>query len=172
MRALNQVQLIGRLGADPEVRYTGNGDAVCTLSVATNEQWTDKQTGEVKEQTEWHRCVLWRRLAELAGQYLSKGSRVYVAGQLKTRKWQDSSGADRYTTEVQVRGLLMLDGQQQGPEFGQQPGQQQRPPQHTRGTGQQPQHRGNGQQPPAPPLHAAHFDAQAPGGGFDDDIPF
>jgi single-strand DNA-binding protein len=161
MRALNQVQLIGRLGADPEIKYTQSGDAVCTLSIATNEQWTDKSTGELREQTEWHRCVLWRRVAEIAGQYLVKGSRVYISGSLKTRKWQDQSGAERYTTEVQVRDLLMLDGQpgQQG-----QQGQRdsQRPP-------QQPA-RGNGQRPPMQ-SHGDGFQAP-PNDGFDDDIPF
>jgi single-strand DNA-binding protein len=146
MRSLNQVQLIGRLGADPEIRYTQSGDAVATLSIATSESWKDKATGEPKEQTEWHRCVLWRRLGEIASQYLTKGSRVYISGSIKTRKWQDKSGTDRYTTEVQVRDLLMPDGQQ-----GQQ-GQRdsQRPPQQTA--------RGN--------------DYQAPGGAFDEDIPF
>ena len=161
MRALNRVELIGRLGADPEVRYTPNGDAVANLNIATNEEWTDKQTGERKEQTEWHRCVLWRRLAEIANEYLRKGARVYVSGQLKTRKWQDHSGADRYTTEVQVRDMIMLDGQPQGQ--GQSQGYQDQPP---------PQ-RGNGQQrPPMESQHAASYEAQAPGGGFDDDIPF
>ncbi|MBK1633774.1 hypothetical protein CKO31_24150 [Thiohalocapsa halophila] len=158
MRALNRVELIGRLGADPEIRYTQSGDAVCTLSIATNEAWTDKSTGELKEQTEWHRCVMWRRLAEIAGQYLAKGSRVFVAGSLKTRKWQDQTGAERYTTEVQVRDLMMLDGQQ---------GQGQ--PQ-SRG-----QHRGNGQDRP-PQQHQGAPDYQAPPSGargyYDDDIPF
>jgi single-strand DNA-binding protein len=164
MRALNQVQLIGRLGADPEIKYTQSGDAVCTLSIATNEQWTDKSTGELREQTEWHRCVLWRRVAEIAGQYLVKGSRVYISGSLKTRKWQDQSGAERYTTEVQVRDLLMLDGQpgQQGQQGQQGQRDSQRPP-------QQPA-RGNGQRPPAQSHGAGDF--QAPGGAFDDDIPF
>jgi len=156
MRALNHVQLIGRLGADPEVRYTQSGDAVATLSIATNEAWTDKATGELKEQTEWHRCVLWRRLAEIAREYLAKGSRLYIAGSLKTRKWQDATGADRYTTEIQVRDLLMLDGQQ---------GQA--------GPGRPQQSPGNGRRTSMQPDHDAAFRAQAPAGdGFDDDIPF
>ena len=167
MRALNRVELIGRLGADPEIRYTQSGDAVANVNVATNEQWTDKQTGEKREETEWHRCVLWRRLAEIAGEYLTKGARVYIAGSLKTRKWQDQSGQDRYTTEVQVRDMIMLDSQQTAQTQGQghqQQGQQQRRPQG-----------GNGQRHPSMqnPQHSASYDAQAPaGGGFDDDIPF
>jgi len=157
MRALNRIELIGRLGADPEVRYTGGGDAVCTLSVATNESWTDKSTGEVREDTQWHRCVCWRRLAEIAGQYLQKGSRVYIAGPMKYRKWTAQDGIERTTAEIDVRELLMLDGQVQGQPQGQHP--------------QQPG-RGNGQRPPQQPMHEAHFQAQAPAGDFDDDIPF
>ena len=110
MSSINKVILVGRLGADPELRYTQGGDAVATLSVATSEKWKDKQTGEQKESTEWHRCVLWRRLAEIAQQYLAKGALVYLEGQLKTRKWQDKDGQDRYTTEVQVREMKMLGG--------------------------------------------------------------
>jgi single-strand DNA-binding protein len=110
MSSINKVILVGRLGADPEIRHTQGGEAVATLSVATSEKWKDKQTGEQKESTEWHRCVLWRRLAEIAQQYLAKGSQVYLEGQLKTRKWQDKDGQDRYTTEVQVREMKMLGG--------------------------------------------------------------
>jgi single-strand DNA-binding protein len=161
MRALNKVQLIGNLGADPEIRYTAAGDAVATLRIATTEAWTDKGTGERKEQTEWHRCVLWRRLAEIAGEYLSKGARVYIEGKLQTRKWQDQSGQDRYTTEVQVRDLIMLDGRGDGQG---QPREASR--QHGPG-------RGNGAAE-----RAASFQEQAPpptydqGGEFEDDIPF
>lgn len=157
MRSLNRVELIGHLGADPEIRYTQAGDAVATLSIATSEQWKDKATGEPREETEWHRCVLWRRLAEIAGQYLTKGAPVYISGSKKTRKWQDQSGQDRYTTEIKCRDLIMLDsqGNQSGPP---QPRQQAAPAQH----------RGNGQQ--RPPTASASFQHQAP--DFDDDVPF
>lgn len=135
MRSLNRVELIGRLGADPDLRYTQSGEAVATISLATNEQWTDRTTGEPREETEWHRCVLWRRLAEIAQQYLRKGSRIYAAGQIKTRKWQDQSGADRYTTEIRVRDLMMLDGQHDSaPAPRQQPQQYQPPPAAARPT--------------------------------------
>ena len=102
MKGINKVILIGNLGQDPEIRYTSGGMAIATLSLATSESWRDKQTGEQKERTEWHRVVLVGKLAEVAGQYLKKGSQVYVEGKLQTRKWQDQSGQDRYTTEVQV----------------------------------------------------------------------
>ncbi|NCA72909.1 MAG: single-stranded DNA-binding protein, partial [Sphingobacteriia bacterium] len=100
MSGINKVILIGNLGADPEIRYTPSGDAVATLRIATSETWKDKQTGERMERTEWHRVILWRRLAEIAGQYLHKGSKVYIEGKLQTRKWTDQSGQDRYTTEI------------------------------------------------------------------------
>jgi len=108
-RGINKVILIGNLGADPEVRYMTNGEAVANLSVATSEGWKDKDTGENKERTEWHRVVFYRRLAEIAGEYLKKGSKVYVEGKLRTRKWQDQSGQDRYTTEIYGDELQMLD---------------------------------------------------------------
>lgn len=108
MKSMNRVQLIGNLGADPEVRRTQNGDAVATLSIATTERWTDKQTGKENESTEWHRCVLWRQLAEISEKHLRKGARVFVEGKLKTRKWQDQQGQDRYTTEIQVRDMIMF----------------------------------------------------------------
>ncbi|MCB0384056.1 MAG: single-stranded DNA-binding protein [Bdellovibrionales bacterium] len=101
-RGINKVILVGNLGNDPEIRYTANGGAVATLSLATSEQWKDRQTGETKEKTEWHRVVIFGKLAEVAGQYLKKGSQVYIEGKLQTRKWQDQSGQDRYTTEVMV----------------------------------------------------------------------
>ncbi|WP_370555207.1 single-stranded DNA-binding protein [Edwardsiella tarda] len=101
-RGVNKVILIGNLGQDPEVRYMPNGGAVANLTLATSESWRDKQTGEQKERTEWHRVALYGKLAEIAGEYLRKGSQVYVEGQLRTRKWQDQSGQDRYTTEVVV----------------------------------------------------------------------
>lgn len=102
MRGLNKVQIIGTLGRDPEVRYTPSGAAIASLNIATSEQWTDKQSGKRQEKTEWHRVVIFGKLAEIAGQYLTKGSQVYIEGKLQTRKWQDQSGQDRYSTEVVV----------------------------------------------------------------------
>jgi single-strand DNA-binding protein len=113
MAGINKVILVGNLGAKPEVKYASNGNAISNLSVATSESWTDKSTGQKQERTEWHRVSLFGKLAEIAGQYLDKGSKVYVEGKLQTRKWQDQSGQDRYTTEVVVSGfngtLQMLD---------------------------------------------------------------
>jgi single-strand DNA-binding protein len=109
MRGVNKVILVGTLGKDPEVRFTPNGNSVATLSVATSEQWTDKQSGEKQEKTEWHRVVIFGKLAEIAGQYLKKGSQVYLEGKIQTRKWQDQSGQDRYSTEV----VLDVNGQMQ-----------------------------------------------------------
>ena len=108
MASVNKVILIGNLGADPESRYMPNGDQVVTLRLATTEAWKDKATGEKKEATEWHRVVLWRKLAEIAAQYLKKGQQVYIEGQLKTRKWTDKDGQDRYTTEISGDSLKML----------------------------------------------------------------
>ncbi len=122
---INKVILIGNLGADPEVRYMPSGMAVASLRLATSESWKDKNTGEPQERTEWHRVSIFGRLGEIAGQYLRKGSKVYLEGKLRTRKWQDQSGQDRYTTEVVVdmEGTMqMLDsrgaGQGQGPAYG------------------------------------------------------
>jgi single-strand DNA-binding protein len=109
MRGVNKVILVGTLGKDPEVRYTPNGNAIANLSVATSEQWTDKQSGDRQEKTEWHRVVIFGKLAEIAGQYLKKGSQVYLEGKLQTRKWQDQSGQDRYSTEI----VLDVNGQMQ-----------------------------------------------------------
>ena len=113
MAGINKVILVGNLGAKPEVKYASNGNAISNLSVATSESWTDKSTGQEQERTEWHRVSLFGKLAEIAGQYLDKGSKVYVEGKLQTRKWQDQNGQDRYTTEVVVSGfngtLQMLD---------------------------------------------------------------
>ena len=103
-----KVILVGNLGQDPEVKYTAGGDAVTTLSLATSDSWKDKDTGQDQERTEWHRVVLWRRLAEIAGEYLNKGSKVYVEGQLRTRKWEQE-GQTRYTTEIIARELQFLD---------------------------------------------------------------
>ncbi|MES2997780.1 MAG: single-stranded DNA-binding protein [Pseudomonadota bacterium] len=109
-RGINKVILIGNLGADPEIRHMPNGAAVATISIATSETWKDKQTGEQHDRTEWHRVVLFQRLAEIAGEYLKKGSKVYIEGRLQTRKWQDkTTGQDRYTTEIVTNDLQMLD---------------------------------------------------------------
>lgn len=108
-RGVNKVILIGNLGAEPEVRYTAGGTAVANIRVATSESWKDKQSGEQQERTEWHRVVFFKRLAEIAGEYLHKGSKVYVEGSLRTRKWQGQDGQDRYSTEIVGREMQMLD---------------------------------------------------------------
>jgi len=123
-RGINKVILIGNLGQDPEVRYMPQGGAVANLSIATSESWKDKATGEMKEQTEWHRVVIYQRLAEIAGEYLRKGSKVYIEGKLKTRKWQDQQGVERYTTEIVANELQMLDGRGEGQGGGMGGGQQ------------------------------------------------
>ena len=107
-RGVNKVILVGNLGKDPEVRYMPNGNAVANITLATSESWKDKQTGEPQERTEWHRVVLFRRLGEIAGEYLKKGSQVYIEGKLQTRKWQDNQGNDRYTTEIVADNMQML----------------------------------------------------------------
>ncbi len=108
MAGVNKVILVGRLGADPEVRYTPSGVAVANFSIATSEEWKDKNTGEKKEQTEWHRIVVWRRLAEICGEYLHKGSQVYIEGRLQTRSWEDKDGNKRWTTEILALTMQML----------------------------------------------------------------
>ena len=114
MRGVNKVIIIGNLGADPEARQFNNGGSVTNISVATSEQWTDKQSGEKREATEWHRISLFNRLGEIAAQYLRKGSKVYIEGSLRTRKYQDQSGQDRYITEIRAEQMQMLDGQTGG----------------------------------------------------------
>lgn len=153
MSSLNKVILIGRVGNDPEIRYTGNGEAIANLSLATSERWKDKNTGEQKEQTEWHRVESFGKLAEIIGQYVKKGALLYVEGQLRTRKWQDQNGQDRYTTSIRINEMKMLSkaGENAG-----QGGQQQSAP----APQQQQQRR------PAP------LPAQGGFGDFDDDIPF
>jgi single-strand DNA-binding protein len=144
-RGVNKVILVGNLGRDPEIRYMPNGNAVANVTLATTESWKDKQTGEQQERTEWHRIVMFRRLAEIAGEYLKKGSQVYIEGKLQTRKWQDNSGNDRYTTEVVANEMQMLGG---------------------RGGG-------SGAYAGEPAPAAAEPAAAASGAGdFDDDIPF
>ncbi|WP_029406766.1 single-stranded DNA-binding protein [Thiomicrorhabdus sp. Milos-T2] len=105
MRGVNKVILVGTLGADPEVKYAANGNAIANLSVATSDEWNDKNTGQKQQKTEWHRVSMFGKLAEIAGQYLKKGSQVYLEGKLQTRKWQDQNGQDRYTTEVVLSGF-------------------------------------------------------------------
>ena len=132
-RGVNKVIIVGTLGNDPEVKYSASGSAIANLSVATSEQWKDKQTGEKKEQTEWHRVVIFGKFAEVAGEYLRKGSQVYIEGQLRTRKWADSNGVDRYTTEIvipQMGGVMQMLGGKRDDSGQQQPRQQ---------SGQQPQ---------------------------------
>lgn len=185
-RGVNKVILIGSLGQDPEVKYMPSGSAVVNISLATSESWRDKATGENKEKTEWHRIAIFGKLAEIAGEYLRKGSQVYIEGQLQTRKWQDQSGQDRYTTEVVVQGfngvVQMLggrqdSGQQQAPQ--QQPqqqggwGQPQQPqqPQQPRQQQQAPQaQRRQAQQRNAPQQAQPQYNE--PPMDFDDDIPF
>lgn len=162
-RGVNKVIIVGTLGNDPEVKYSASGSAIANLSVATSDQWKDKQTGEKKEQTEWHRVVIFGKLAEVAGEYLRKGSQVYIEGQLRTRKWTDSNGVDKYTTEIvipQMGGVMqMLGGKRE--DSGQQPRQQ---------SGQQPQQPQRQQQ--QPPKQQSPQGGNEPPMDFDDDIPF
>ncbi len=187
-RGVNKVILIGNLGADPEVRYTPNGSAVTNLSVATSESWKDRQTGQPQEKTEWHRVVIFGKLAEIAGQYLRKGSKVYLEGKLQTRKWQDQQGQERYTTEIVVDGfsgqMQMLDAREgagagfapQGNMAPQQQPRAQQPayqpqqsaPVAAQGGYQQPQQQGNfqQQQPQRQPQQAQGGYQQAQQGGY------
>jgi len=114
MSDLNKVMLIGRLGQDPEMKYTASGSAIANISVATGESWNDKQTGEKVQKTEWHRVVAFQRLAEIMGEYLKKGSQVYIEGKLQTRKWQDQNGQDRWTTEIVAQKMSMLGAKPEG----------------------------------------------------------
>jgi single-strand DNA-binding protein len=118
MASVNKVIVLGNLGKDPEVRYTPNGNAVCNLRIATTRNWKDKTTGEKMEETEWHSVVMYDRQAEIAGEYLRKGRPVYVEGRLKTRKWQDKDGNDRYTTEIVADSMQLLGGREGGDEGG------------------------------------------------------
>lgn len=131
-RGVNKVILVGNLGQEPDTRYMPSGGAVTVISIATSQQWKDKQTGEAKEKTEWHRIVFFNRLAEVAGEYLHKGSKVYVEGSLRTRKWQGTDGQDKYTTEIVASEMQMLDSKQSD---GQQPAQaaSSPPPQNNQG---------------------------------------
>ena len=171
-RGINKVILIGNLGNDPETRYTQSGSAVTNISLATSDQWKDKQTGQPQERTEWHRVVFFNRLAEIAGEYLRKGSKVYIEGALRTRKWQDQSGQDRYTTEIIASEMQMLDsrgGGQSGSypdeDYSQAPasGSPQAARASQAGGASQAAGASQGGGQPAPP---GNFD------DFDDDIPF
>ena len=145
-RGINKVILVGNLGADPDTRYMPSGGAVTNLSIATTESWKDKQTGEPKERTEWHKVAMFGRLAEIAAEYLRKGSQVYIEGSLQTRKWQDKDGNDRYTTEIKARDMQMLGGRSGGAPMGD---------------------TGSFSAQPSAPTRAAE-----PADDFDDDIPF
>ncbi len=161
MASVNKVILVGNLGRDPEVRYSPDGMAVCNLSLATTSSWKDKASGEKREETEWHRVVMYNRLAEIAGEYLKKGRSVYVEGRLKTRKWQDKeSGADRYSTEIVADQMQMLGGREGGEMGGGDAGGFSQPP--ARRAPQQQQSR------PAAPAAAPASNL----GDMDDDIPF
>ncbi|EAP9506999.1 single-stranded DNA-binding protein [Salmonella enterica] len=159
-RGLNKVMLIGHLGQDPDVRYLPNSNAVAMLSLATSDTWKDKQTGEQKERTEWHRVVIYGKLAEIAGEYLRKGSQVYIEGELRIRKWTDQNGQERYTTEVVVsmQGSMQMLGSRGNGGNGQQQGSQGQP--------QQPAGRSYSGTPPK------QHPANEPPMDFDDDIPF
>lgn len=155
-RGINKVIIVGNVGGDPETRYMPSGSAVTNLTVATNESWKDKQTGEKKERTEWHRVAMFNRLAEIAAEYLRKGSQVYIEGKIRTRKWQDKDGQDRYTTEIIADEMQMLGGRSGG-DFG--GGSGNRSNQNTQGA--QGGNQGGGNAPPQPGPD-----------DFDDDIPF
>lgn len=180
MASLNKVLLIGNLGRDPEVRYMPNGEAVANFSVATTEKWKDKNSGQMQEKTEWHNIVMYRRLAEIAGQYLKKGSQVYIEGRLQTRKWQDkNTNQDRYTTEVVADEMKMLGGRAGGgmgggadfdqtPRYDDSQGQGQRG--GNMGGGMQ---QGGGQSAQAPAPQRQQQQAQPKNfDDFEDDIPF
>lgn len=152
MSSLNQVNLIGRTGGDPEVKVLPNGDSVANLSLATSERWKDKQTGEQKEQTEWHRLTFYGKLAEIVGQYVKKGDLLFVGGALRTRKWQAQDGSDRYTTEIKVDQMKMLGSKNDGGQ-GRDGNNQQQPRQQS------------AQRPASQPT-------QQPQNDYDTDIPF
>ena len=155
-RGVNRVTILGNLGNDPEVKYTASGSAIANLTVATSEEWKDKTTGESKSLTEWHRVVLFGKLAEVAGEYLRKGSQVYIEGQLRTRKWTDNSGVEKYTTEIVVgmNGVMQMLG-----------GKQDSKPQQQSGWGQPQQQKPQQSKPVSSVAHEPPTD-------FDDSIPF
>ena len=164
-RGINKVIILGTLGQDPEVKYMPSGGAVCNLSLATSEQWNDKATGEKKEQTEWHRVVIFGKLAEVAGEYLRKGYQVYIEGKLRTRKWTDQSGVEKYTTEIVLQtmnGVMQMIGGKSSDNGNQQSQQRQQSGSNQQSGWGKPQQPSNTSKPPAnePPMD------------FDDDIPF
>ncbi|MGL4859609.1 MAG: single-stranded DNA-binding protein [Enterobacteriaceae bacterium] len=171
-RGVNKVILLGHLGQDPEVRYMPNGGAVANLNLATSESWRDKQTGEMREKTEWHRVSIFGKLAEVAGEYLRKGSQVYIEGQLQTRKWQDQNGQDRYTTEVVVNigGTMQMIGGRQGDAQGGGQGNWNRPQQENAFAGGAPAAASSAA--PYTPPPSAPATGNEPPIDFDDDIPF
>ncbi|MDH5485588.1 MAG: single-stranded DNA-binding protein [Gammaproteobacteria bacterium] len=154
-KGVNKVILIGNLGKDPEVRYSANGGALANITLATSESWKDKNTGETVEKTEWHRVVFFRRLAEIAGEYLKKGSKVYIEGKLQTRKWQDKDGQDRYTTEIVANEMQMLDSKGGSASYNQD-------------SSATSANSGAGSSYQSQPQDSSF----APAGDFDDDIPF
>ena len=195
-RGVNKVILIGNLGQDPEVRFTPSGTAVANLNLATTDTWMDRQSGQRQERTEWHRVVMFNKLAEISQQYLKKGSKLYIEGRLQTRKWQDQNGQDRYSTEIVANDMQMLDGRsgdyqgggapqggyaqqspaQQAPpqqNYGQNYGQQQ-PPQQGGYPNQGAPQRSAPPQQPAPNQQNNSYGAPDPGNfdDFDDEIPF
>lgn len=151
-RGVNKVIIVGNLGNDPETKYMPSGDAVTNLSVATSESWKDKKTGEQKERTEWHRVAMFGRLAEIAAEYLRKGSQVYIEGKIRTRKWQDQQGNDRYSTEVIANEMQMLGSRS--------------------GSGAPAMGGGSGGPPPGPPSQGNDGPSGGGNNDFDDDIPF
>lgn len=189
VRGVNKVILVGYVGQEPEIRYMPNGGAVANFSLATSESWHDKLTGEARENTEWHRVVLFGKLAEVAGEYLRKGSQVYIEGQLRTRKWQDQNGQDRYTTEVLVNAggtMQMLGGRREGAQQGTpahsghaQPAPQSQPaaaaapsPKKERGGKGSKGSKAAAQTEPESPAASLMPDGSFPPADFDDDIPF
>lgn len=156
-RGVNKVILIGRVGQDPDIHTFQNGDQVANLSLATSETWQDKQTGEAREKTEWHRCVAYRGLAVVIGKYIKKGSKIYIEGRLQTRKWQDKNGQDNYTTEVIINEMQMLDTRKQSNDAA--PPQQQQPEKSKKSTS-------------ASQYQAATSGANATDSFDDDDMPF
>ena len=167
MAGINKVIIVGHLGNDPEIRTMPNGDAVANISVATSESWNDRNTGERREVTEWHRIVFYRRQAEICGEYLRKGSQVYVEGRLKTRKWQDQNGQDRYTTEIQGDVMQMLGARNQAGVYSSDMGATPQPSYQARQT-----NNGGSYQSSRPAPQQAAPQAEPPMDGFDDDIPF
>lgn len=172
-RGVNKVILVGNMGQDPETRYLPSGGAVTNITLATSETWKDKTSGQQQERTEWHRVVFFNRLGEIAGEYLRKGSKVYVEGSLRTRKWQGKDGQDRYTTEIVASEMQMLDSRggdsAGGGQYQQQAPQQSAPQQQQRSAPQQ-----QASQQQYAPQQAPAAPQPAPGGfdDFDDDIPF